>query len=115
MEFINALEERELMLSKSKAEYWKKAGSAYLEDEGLDNKWCNFVDELANDSFIRGALLDETLQVISMIKSGISCDIIAKTIEVIPSGQTILDDYLPAFIHPEIISEIQSCINEKSK
>ena len=93
--------------------YWETAGTALLDNDELGAKWCLFVQAQANDDFVRGALLDETLQIISMIKSNISCEVIAQTINQIPGGQTILDAYLPAFINPEILYEIQSHIDSK--
>lgn len=97
----------------SKIEYWKKVGSALLDSDELIEKWCLFVEQQANDDFSRGALLDETLQIMSMIKLNVPFEVIAQTISNIPSGQTILDSYLSGFIHPEILDEIQSCLVSK--
>lgn len=104
-------------IEKGKAQrkigYWQTVGTALLGNDELSVRWCAFVEQQANDDFARGALLDETLQVMTMIKSNMPSEIIAQTIKQIPSGQTILDAYLGAFIHPEILDEIQSHMDSK--
>lgn len=99
--------------AQMKIGYWQTAGVTLLDSIELREKWCAFVEQQANDDFARGALLDETLQIMSMIKLGLQPEIIAQTIKQIPSGKTVLDAYLGAFIHPEILYEIQSHIDSK--
>ena len=99
--------------AESKIGYWETAGTAILGDNELSAKWCSFVQSKANNNFENGAFLDETLQIMSMIKSNIPYELIAQTIKQIPNGQTIIDSYLGAFIHPEILNEIQSHIDSK--
>ena len=99
--------------AQRKIDYWQTAGKAILDENELSEKWCAFVEQQANDDFTRGVLLDETLQIMTMIKSNMPFEIIAQTIKKIPNGQTIIDDYLGAFIHPEILYEIQSQMNSR--
>lgn len=112
-EVANLIQNIEKEKAKNKIEYWKTAGVALLDNNELGIKWCVFVEQQANNDFVRGALLDETLQIMSMIKLGVSPEIIAQTVKQIPSGQTILDAYLGAFIHPEFLFEIQTHIDSK--
>lgn len=114
-EVISLMNKIEKEKAQRKIDYWQTVGSSFLESDGLGEKWCSFVEQQANDDFARGALIDETLQIISMIKSNIPTEKIALTIEQISGGQTILDDYLGAFIHPEILDEIKSYLNSKTR
>ena len=98
-----------------KIPYWQSAGNYILDNNELVQKWNIFVEKQVNDDFINGALLDETLQIMTMIKAGIPSSEIAQTIENIPGGLTIIDTYLGAFIHPEILFEIQSNLKSKSR
>ncbi len=98
-----------------KIPYWQSAGNYILDNNELVQKWNIFVKKQVNDDFINGALLDETLQIMTMIKAGIPSSEIAQTIENIPGGLTIIDTYLGAFIHPEILFEIQSNLKSKSR
>lgn len=98
----------ELEKAKRKIDYWQTVGTSILDNDELSKKWCAFVEKQANDSFARGILIDETLQILSMIKSNKSPDEIAQTIKQIPSGRTILDAYLSEFVNPDILSEIQT-------
>ena len=98
-----------------KIPYWQSAGNYILDNNELVQKWNIFVKKQVNDDFINGALLDETLQIMTMIKAGIPSLEIAQTIENIPGGLTIIDTYLGAFIHPEILFEIQSNLKSKSR
>ena len=112
MALMNNLEKENV---QRKIGYWQIAGSALLENDGLSEKWSAFVEQQANNDFVRGALLDETLQIMSMIKANVPADKIALTLEQIEGGETVLDDYLGAFIHPEILDEIQSHLEQKTR
>lgn len=113
-EVINLMNNIEKEKAQRKIGYWQTAGNAILDNNELSEKWCVFVEQQANSDFAMGALLDETLQIMTMIKSNVPSEIIAQTIKTIPNGQTIIDAYLGAFIHPEILFEIQTHINSKS-
>ena len=112
-EVISLIQSIEKGNAQKKISYWQTAGKALLGNVELGEKWCMFVEQQANDDFVRGALLDETLQIITMIKANVPFEIIAQTIMQIPSGQSIIDAYLSAFIHPEILHEIQSYMSSK--
>ena len=108
--FKNALEKEN---AQGKIGYWQTVGTAVLDNDELSEKWCAFVEKQVNNVVTSGALLDETLQVMTMIKSNMPSEIIAQTIKQIPHGQTVLDSYLRGFIHPEILYEVQSHMYSK--
>ena len=103
-EFLKKKEEMEIEEARRKAPYRVSVGQALLNDEKLNEKWANFVKE-ATEGFGHGVLLDETLQIMGMIKAGVSTDKIRETLSKISSNRTVVK-YLGAFIHPEIVSEI---------
>ena len=49
----------------------------------------------------------------TMIKANVPYETIAQVVAQIPNGQTIIGTYLRAFIHPEILHEIQSHFDAK--
>lgn len=112
-EVITLMQNIEKEKAKNKIGYWQTVGISFLDNDVLREKWCAFVESQANDDYTRGSLLDETLQIISMIKSNVPSEVIAQTIKQIPEGQTILHEYLGAFIHPEILYEIQLHVDSK--
>ena len=112
-EIISLMNKIEKLKVQRKISYWQTAGNAILNNNELNEKWCIFVEQQANSDFEIGILLDETLQIMTMIKSNVPLEIIAQTIKEIPDGQTIIDEYLPGFIHPEILYKIQSHMNSK--
>ncbi len=114
-ELVNIMQKIEQNKAVAKMGYWKTVGEALLESDGLSEKWDYFVESQVKDPFARGDLIDETLQIMSMIKGNLPVSTIAQTIERIPGGQTILDSYLCAFIHPDILDEIQSQISTKTR
>lgn len=103
-EFLKKKEEMEIEDARRKAPYRISAGQALLNDETLNGKWADFVKEATN-GFGHGVLLDETLQIMGMIKAGVPTDKIRETLSKIPNNRTVVN-YLGAFIHPEIFSEI---------
>ena len=112
---LNLMREIESGVARSKIGYWKEAGMALLGNDDLGEKWCEFVESQANDFFKRGLLLDETLQIISMIKANVPFKAISQVIGFIQNGQIILDEYLGMFVRPEILNEINSNVNKKRK
>ena len=112
-EVIDLIGKIEKQKAIAKIGYWQTVGNTLLAKDGVGEKWCTFVEDQAYNDFIKGALLDETLQIISMIKSNVSYEVIAQTINEIPGGLTIIDTYLPAFIHPEILYNIKSFNHSK--
>jgi hypothetical protein len=114
-EVVKLEQAQRLEEAQRKAEYWKTAGMAILANDELGAKWCEFVDKVANNEVVAGELLDETLQIMSMIKMNIAPEVIAKTVKQVPGGQTIISAYLGAFIHPEILYGIQSNMDSFSK
>ena len=105
------MKDKEKAIVLSKGEYLKTVDSFLFAAEELSEKWVAFVDEQVNINFIRGTLMDETLQIITMIKSNAPVQVIAQTINQIPGRRTVLDTNLEAFINPEILEEIKSCMN----
>lgn len=105
-DIINLINSIEKEKAKLKMGYWKATGTAMLHQDGLDKKWNEFVERKVNED--GGILLDETLQIISMIKANIPSLVIRRTINQISSGKTILDEYLPMFVYPEIIAKIKN-------
>lgn len=103
-DFLKKKEEMQIDDARRKAPYRISAGQALLDNEELNEKWANFVKD-AISGFGHGALLDETLQIMGMIKAGVPTDKIRETLSKIPNNRTVIN-YLGAFIHPEIICEI---------
>ena len=103
-EFLKMKEEMEIEDARRKAPYRISAGQALLDDETLNKKWADFVNDSTN-GFGHGVLLDETLQIMGMVKAGVPTDKIRETLAKIPNNRTVVN-YLGAFIHPEIVSEI---------
>ena len=98
--------------AQNKKEYWKACGTALLSGElGMVEKWCSFVDAQADNASICGALLDELLQTMSMIKAGIDHEAIKQVVSAVNS-QTLLD-YLYMFVHPEIVAAVTPSTNVK--
>lgn len=102
--FIKIKEEIEIEDARRKMPYRISVGQALLDDEVLNEKWANFVKD-ATEGFGHGVLLDETLQIMGMIKAGVPTDKIRETLSKIGSNKTVVT-YLGAFFHPEIVSEI---------
>lgn len=102
--FIKIKEELEIAEARRKMPYRISVGQALLDDEVLNEKWANFVKD-ATEGFGHGVLLDETLQIMGMIKAGVPTDKIRETLSKIGSNKTVVT-YLGAFFHPEIVSEI---------
>ena len=103
-EFLKKKEEMEIEDARRKAPYRISAGQALLDDDELNEKWANFVKD-ATEGFGHGVLLDETLQIMGMIKAGVPTDKIRETLSKIGSNKTVVN-YLGEFIYPEIVSEI---------
>ena len=103
-EFMKKKEELEIEDARRKMPYRISVGQALLNDEELNEKWANFVKE-ATEGFGHGVLLDETLQIMGMIKAGVPTDKIRDTLSKIGNNKTVVN-YLGSFIHPEIVSEI---------
>lgn len=103
-EFLKQKEQMEIEDARRKESYRISVGQALLDNEELNKKWENFVHDSTN-GFGHGILLDETLQIMGMIKAGIPTEKIRETLSKIPNNRTVVN-YLGAFIHPEIVSEI---------
>ena len=103
----------EQMQAVKKMNYWKQTGIALLEGTGLEEKWCSFVKSQIEDEYIRGAFIDEILQVISMIKLDIPYKVISQIIQNIPDDNKIFKSNLNMFIDSSIINEIYSNIKIK--
>lgn len=102
--YLKQKEIEEIEDARRKMPYRISAGQALLNDEVLNKKWANFVKD-ATEGFNHGVLLDETLQIMGMIKAGVPTDKIRETLSKIGSNRTVVT-YLGAFIHPEIVSGI---------
>ena len=103
-DFFKRKEEMEIEEARRKVPYRISAGQALLDDETLNEKWAEFVKDETN-GFGHGVLLDETLQIMGMIKAGVPIAKIRETLSKIASHGTVID-YLSAFIHPKIVSKI---------
>ena len=110
-EIISLIKNIEKQNARMKIGYWETVGTALLGNGELGEKWCSFVQSQVNNDFLNGEMIDETLQIISMIKSNIPYEVIAQAIKRISGGRTIIDTYLGAFIHPEVLYEIQSIVD----
>ena len=103
-EFIRMSSEIELSKAREKVPYRISLGQTLLDNEELGQKWANFVNE-STEGIGHGLLLDETLQIMGLIKAGTSYAEIREVLSKINGSGTVID-YLSAFIHPEIISMI---------
>lgn len=103
-EFLKMKEKMDKEEAIKKIPYRISAGQALLDNNELKEKWANFVKK-TTEGFGHGVLLDETLQIIGMIKSGVPFEKIRETLSKIEGHKTV-EMYLSAFIHPEIASEI---------
>ena len=112
-EFLKEKEKMELEDAIRKAPYRISVGQALLDNDELNEKWSNFVTDSTN-GFGHGLLLDETLQIMGMIKAGVPSKKIRETLSKIPNNRTIIN-YLSAFIHPEIVSEIDLYSNNMDR
>lgn len=110
---VSLLHNKEKGRAQRKLGYWQTAGNAILNNDELGEKWCAFVEEQVNDDMATGVLLDETLQIMTMIRSNMPLEIIAQTVKQIPGGQTIIDEYLSGFVRPEILEGIKSHMESK--
>lgn len=93
----------------SKKNYIIIVGQKLLNDPELNLKWEKFVQDCI-DGFGEGVLLEETLMILGLIKSGLDYTDIQDVLSQIGSYATILN-YLGGFVHPEIID----CINPNRK
>lgn len=96
-----------------KADYWKKFGVLVLASD-LSAAWIQFVDSRVNNEFDRGMYMDEIIQILLMIKSGFSCEVIADVAKEIPDIDSILDVDLVDFVQPEILNAIKSNIETRT-
>ena len=110
-EYVDMKDKAANFNAQNKTDYWKTVGTSLLGSGEYSEKWCKIVDEKVNAQFDRGIYLDETLQLMSMIKSGVPNEVVAKAIKELPDGLRILDDYLGAFIHPETLENIKQHLN----
>lgn len=95
-----------------KKDYWIACGKTLLEDNGnLAHKWEEFVIESIN-SFGEGILIDEMLQIMSMIKMNVPSKQIKEVLDKIESKGTVIS-YLSGFIHPEYLYEIEQSYPQK--
>lgn len=115
MKIIQELEEKETKYALAKMDTWKKEGSTLFDTDFLRQRWNSWVEAMATDKFQRGMLVDETIEVLRMIKSEESLDLVANYIEKISGGMTIIDSYLAQFIGAEIPYEIRQIIEERQK
>ena len=106
---VNSIEQ---IKAKRKIKYWQIVGSALLEDMGLADEWCDFVEMQAYDEFERGALIDESLQILSMINAHYLPELIAEAVSKLPEGRLILTEKLVNFVHPDILKEIKVCMDQ---
>lgn len=102
--FLKQKDEMDKMDAVNKMGYRILAGQALLEDNSLKEKWAKFVKN-QTEGFGYGVLLDETIQIMGMIKAGVPTDTIREVLSKIGSYKTVIT-YLGAFIHPEIMYEI---------
>ena len=103
----NFMEQKEKMDKEDaikKMPYRISVGQSLLNDKNLNEKWAEFVKN-TTEGFGHGILLDETLQIMGMIKAGVPTDKIREALSKIGNNKTVVN-YLGAFIHPEIVSEI---------
>jgi len=103
-EFLKKKEEFEIEDARRKAPYRISVGQALLNNDELNEKWSKFVNDSTN-GINHGILLDETLQIMGMIKADVPSEKIRETLAKLPNNRTIIT-YLGAFIHPETLSEI---------
>ena len=100
-------EEFERESAIQKADYWINCGCAWLaEDQELSEKWRTFVEKNVY-VYGTGELLDETLQIMSMIKAGFKIELIKTTLEQIPAKDTVIH-YLSGFIPADTLYSIQN-------
>ena len=115
MRKLQEIEEKEMKYALAKMDTWKREGSLLFDTDFLRQRWNSWVEKMATDRFQRGMLVDETIEVLQMIKADDPIDLVADYIEQTQGGMTIVDMYLPPLIGAEIPHEIRQIIEERNK
>ena len=115
MRKLQEIEEKEMKYALAKMDTWKREGSLLFDTDFLRQRWNSWVEKMATDRFQRGMLVDETIEVLQMIKANDPIDLVADYIEQTQGGMTIVDMYLPILIGAEIPHEIRQIIEERNK
>ena len=103
-EFLKKKEELEIAEARRMMPFRISVGQALLNDERLNDKWSDFV-KTETEGIGHGILLDETLQIMGLIKADVPKDKIRESLSIINNNRSIITN-LSAFIHPEILAEI---------
>ena len=102
--FVQQKEKLEREEAASKKKYRILVGQAFLDDELLKEKWAEFVTK-RSEGFAPGHLLDDTIQIMGMVKAGVSTDKIREILSNMSGYKTVLE-HLGAFLPPETMYEI---------
>lgn len=103
-EYIDCRMKEELDRSRRQAPFRIASGKALLDNDELKTKWESFVHK-STEGFECGVLIDETIQIMALIKAGVPTKEIQSILKTHPNKGTIIT-YLGAFVHPEIIMKI---------
>jgi len=103
-EYIDYRMKEELYRARRQEPFRISLGKALLDNDELKAKWESFVHE-STEGCECGVLIDETIQVMGLIKAGVSPKEIQSILKTHPNKGTIVT-YLEAFVNPEIIMEI---------
>ena len=103
-EYIDSRMKEELDSARIQEPFRISVGKALLDNDELKTKWETFVHK-STEGVGCGVLIDETIQVMGLIKAGVSPKEIQSILKTHPNKGTIVT-YLGAFVHPEIIMEI---------
>jgi len=109
-EFAHAMANIEKSNAVQKKEYWINCGSLLLADNSfMVEKWRNFVEQNVSNEYTTGMLLDETLQIMAMIKNNIPCDQIKMILDLLHcDSKKIIISYLSVFVQPEILEQLDN-------
>ncbi len=100
------------------APYWKNCGPILFDDKAMVDKWCIWIDHIAEqprESLEKGILLifmDKMISTISMLKMGVDYKLIAEALSNVEQVDVIINQYLCNYVHPEEIEAIKAAMNK---
>lgn len=109
---MNVKNMHEIQEARAKVPYWQAAGKAFLPEEEHE-KWDLYVDFFGNNEMTRGEGLDQSIQVLGMLKCGATPGQIASVLSNYPSAATVTDEILARFVPAEVVQSISASLNSK--
>lgn len=104
-EYVQLIEREAELEAVNKLEFRVMAGKSLLPPE-LHGKWNSFVTRKTYSTIEKGTLLDETIIIMGMIKSGVSTEIIKETLSKVNGHLTVIH-FLSEFYPTEVIDAIK--------